>query len=90
MQAIIYEQDVDQLDKLLDLYKTYYVGNARIKEITGNTPILAASHYQMILNRSTYIKLTEAQNKLPVDNVYQLTPFSRCPAVADITNKQIS
>ncbi|XP_075499717.1 uncharacterized protein LOC142538237 [Primulina tabacum] len=63
----MYEQDVDQLDKLLELYKTYYVGNAKIKEITGKTPILGTSKHQMILSRSTYIRSAEEHKRLPID-----------------------
>ncbi|XP_073024786.1 replication protein A 70 kDa DNA-binding subunit B-like [Primulina eburnea] len=77
-------------NKLLALYKTYYVGNAKIKEISGNTPILAASKYQMILNRSAYIKLTAEEDQLPVAPAYQLTPFAQCHEIADVTNKQIN
>ncbi|XP_073021305.1 uncharacterized protein [Primulina eburnea] len=84
MQSIIYEQDVDQLNKLLELYKTYYVGNAKIKEITGKTPILGTSKHQMILSRSTYIRSAEEHKQLPIDHVYQLTPFARFPEMADI------
>lgn len=90
MQGIIYDSDVDQLDKLLELYKTYYIGNAKVKEIMGTTPLLAASKHQMILSRSTYIKLVSQHYQLPTDNIYQLTPFSYFPQAADITNKQIS
>ncbi|XP_073015106.1 uncharacterized protein [Primulina eburnea] len=90
MQCIIYENDVDQFDKLLTLYKTYYVGNAKIKEISGNTPILAASKYQMILNRSAYIKLAAEEDQLPVAPAYQLTSFAQCQELADVTNKQIN
>lgn len=73
MQSIVYEQDVEQLDKLLELYKTYYVGNAKIKEITGNTPVLASSKYQMVLSRSTYINLAEQQEQLLIDHAYHYT-----------------
>ncbi|XP_073301705.1 replication protein A 70 kDa DNA-binding subunit D-like [Primulina huaijiensis] len=90
MQCIIYENDVDQFDKLLTSYKTYYVGNAKIKEISGNTPILAASKYQMILNRSAYIKLTAEEDQLPVAPAYHLTPFAQCHELADVANKQIN
>lgn len=90
MQSIVYEQDVDQLDKLLELYKTYYVGNAKIKEKTGNTPVLASSKYQMLLSRSTYIKLAEQQDQLLIDHAYHFTRFAQCAKVADVSNKQIS
>ncbi|XP_073314705.1 uncharacterized protein [Primulina huaijiensis] len=90
MQSIIYEQDVDQLNKLVELYKTYYVGNAKIKEISGNTPIMAASKHQMILSRSTYIKLADVKEQLPVDHAYELTSFGQFPQIADMPNKQIS
>ncbi|XP_073271918.1 uncharacterized protein [Primulina huaijiensis] len=90
MQSIIYEQDVDQLNKLVELYKTYYVGNAKIKEISGNTPIMAASKHQMILSRSTYIKLADVKEQLPVDHAYELTSFGQFPQIADMHNKQIS
>lgn len=90
MQVIIYDQDVEQLDRLLQLYKTYYVRNAKIKEITGNTPILASSKYQMLLSRSTYIKLANQEEQLPIEHAYQLTTFAQCPELADVPNKQIS
>ncbi|XP_073305873.1 uncharacterized protein [Primulina huaijiensis] len=90
MQSIIYEQDVDQLDKLLELYKTYHVGNAKIREITGNTPILGTSKHQMILSRSTYIKRTEEHERIPIDHIYQFTPFSELPEIADVPTKQIN
>lgn len=90
MQSIVYEQDVDQLDKLLELYKTYYVGNAKLKEIIGNTPVLASSKYQMLLSRSTYIKAADQKDQLLIDHVYQLTRFTQCPELADVPNKQIS
>ncbi|XP_073039413.1 uncharacterized protein [Primulina eburnea] len=48
MQGIIYDQDVEQLNKLLQLYKTYYVGNAKIKKITSNTPVFSYVKYQML------------------------------------------
>ncbi|CAI9117648.1 OLC1v1019086C1 [Oldenlandia corymbosa var. corymbosa] len=35
--------------------------------------------YQMILNRSAYIRATEKEEELPLDNVYQLTPFAQFP-----------
>ncbi|XP_073311155.1 replication protein A 70 kDa DNA-binding subunit B-like [Primulina huaijiensis] len=90
MQSIIYDQDVDQLDKLLDLYKTYYVGNAKIREITGNTPILATSKHQMILSRSTYIRRTEEHERIPIEHIYQLTSFVQLPELADVPTRQIN
>ncbi|CAI9094776.1 OLC1v1030570C1 [Oldenlandia corymbosa var. corymbosa] len=35
--------------------------------------------YQMILNRSAYIRATEKEEELPLDNVYRLTPFAQFP-----------
>lgn len=90
MQSIIYEQDVHELDGLIELYKTYYIGNAKIKEITGNTPILASLNHQMILSRSTYIKPVHEKHQLSIDDAYQMTPFAKCPEIADMINKQIS
>ncbi|XP_073159353.1 replication protein A 70 kDa DNA-binding subunit B-like isoform X1 [Henckelia pumila] len=90
MQSIIYGQDLEQLDKLLDLYKTYFMGNAKIRQIAANTPILAASEYQMVLNRSTYIKLCSQQEQLPITNIYQLTRFAQCSEFADVASKQIN
>ncbi|XP_075514204.1 replication protein A 70 kDa DNA-binding subunit B-like isoform X2 [Primulina tabacum] len=90
MQGIIYDQDVEQLDKLLQLYKTYYIGNAKIKEITSNAPIFASAKYQMLLNRSTNIRLASEEEQLPINHAYQLTPFAQCPAFADVSTKQIN
>ncbi|XP_075515340.1 ATP-dependent DNA helicase PIF1-like [Primulina tabacum] len=90
MQGIIYDQDVEQLDKLLQLYKTYYIGNAKVKEITSNAPFFASAKYQMLLGRSTYIRLADEEEQLPTDNAYQLTTFAQCPELADVSNKQIS
>ncbi|XP_073119768.1 replication protein A 70 kDa DNA-binding subunit B-like [Henckelia pumila] len=89
-ESIIYGQDLEQLDKLLDLYKTYFMGNAKIRQIAANTPILAASEYQMVLNRSTYIKLCSQQEQLPITNIYQLTRFAQCSEFADVASKQIN
>ncbi|XP_073029282.1 uncharacterized protein [Primulina eburnea] len=90
MQGIIYDQDVEQLDKLLQLYKTYYIGNAKVKEITSNAPVFASAKYQMLLGRSTYIKLTDEEEQLPTGHAYELTTFAQCPELADVSSKQIS
>ncbi|XP_073272455.1 replication protein A 70 kDa DNA-binding subunit B-like [Primulina huaijiensis] len=90
MHDIIYDQDVEQLDILLQLYKTYYIENAKIKEITSNTPIFASAKYQMLLSKSTYIKLANEEEQLPIDHAYQLTSFVQCPELADVSTKQIN
>ncbi|XP_075493786.1 uncharacterized protein LOC142531517 [Primulina tabacum] len=90
MQGIIYDQDVEQLDKLLQLYKTYYVRNAKVKEITRNTSVFASAKYQMLLSRSTYVRLANEEEQLPTDHAYQLTTFAQCPELADVSSKQIS
>ncbi|XP_075504597.1 uncharacterized protein LOC142542034 [Primulina tabacum] len=87
MQGIIYDQDVEQLDKLLQLYKTYYIGNAKIKEITSNASIFVSAKYQMLLNRNTYIRLASEEEQLPINHAYQLAPFAQCPALADVSTK---
>ncbi|XP_073317222.1 uncharacterized protein [Primulina huaijiensis] len=90
MQGIIYDQDVEQLDRLLQLYKTYYIGNAKIKEITSNAPVFASAKYQMFLSRSTYIRLANEEEQLPTYHAYELTTFAQCPELADVSSKQIS
>ncbi|KAL8552208.1 hypothetical protein ACS0TY_001051 [Phlomoides rotata] len=90
MQCIIYEQDVDRLDGVLHLYGTYFIGNGKIKEISANTPTMGDSKYQIILSRSAYIKATSKHEELPLDYVYQLTPFFDCPQFADFTNRHIN
>ncbi|XP_075503734.1 replication factor A protein 1-like [Primulina tabacum] len=90
MQGIIYDQDVEQLDKLLQLYKTYYIENTKIKEITSNAPVFAAAKHQMLLSRSTYIRLANEEEQLPIDHAYRLTSFAQCPELADVPTKQIN
>ncbi|KAL8472075.1 hypothetical protein ACS0TY_029338 [Phlomoides rotata] len=90
MQCIIYEQDVDRLNGVLHLYGTYFIGNGIIKEMSASTPTMGDSKYQIILSRSAYIKPTSKHEELPLDHVYQLTPFADCPQFEDFTNRHIS
>ncbi|KAL8499220.1 hypothetical protein ACS0TY_022266 [Phlomoides rotata] len=90
MQCIIYEQDVDRLNSVLHLYGTYVIGNGKIKEMSASTPTMGDSKYQIILSRSSYIKATSKHEELPLDHVYQLTPFVDCPQFVDFTNRHIN
>ncbi|KAL8501801.1 hypothetical protein ACS0TY_021061 [Phlomoides rotata] len=90
MQCIIYEQDVDRLNSVLHLYGTYVIGNGKIKEMSASTPTMGDSKYQIILSRSAYIKATSKHEELPLDHVYQLTPFVDCPQFVDFTNRHIN
>ncbi|KAL8552213.1 hypothetical protein ACS0TY_001057 [Phlomoides rotata] len=90
IQGVIYDADIDQLNKIVQLYKTYYIGNGRIKELTTSTSNMAKSKYQIILNRSSYIKRTSEREELPLDHIYELTSFAECPQLADVANTRIN
>ncbi|KAL8473749.1 hypothetical protein ACS0TY_030556 [Phlomoides rotata] len=90
MPCIMYNQDIDQLDKVLQLYKTYFVGNGKIQEIPPNAPTLPNSKYQIVQNRSVYIKAVTKNEELSLEHIYQLTPFAEFPQIADSADKQIS
>ncbi|CAI9090108.1 OLC1v1024799C1 [Oldenlandia corymbosa var. corymbosa] len=79
IKCIVFHPDAPDLDEVLKLYKTYYIGNGKIIPLNRNFPIMVDYKYQMIFNRSANIKATEKEEELPLDNVYQLTPFAQFP-----------
>lgn len=75
IQGIIYAKDLDVLDPLLQLHSTFYIGSARISSIDNNF-YLGTSQFQLVLTKSTFIRLVPPQFALTYEQYYRLTPFS--------------
>ncbi|XP_071917333.1 replication protein A 70 kDa DNA-binding subunit B-like [Coffea arabica] len=76
IQATIFERDIQDIEPILQLYSTYYIGNAWITKIS--IPFyLASSPYQMTISKRTFIQAVSAQDALPSDYCYELTSFTQ-------------
>ncbi|XP_071902855.1 replication protein A 70 kDa DNA-binding subunit D-like [Coffea arabica] len=79
IQGIVYLNDVQVLDKLLQLYSTYYIGSATVRRLTNNRVVLGTVAFELVITQYSFIQLVDLVDpslRLPIDNIYNFTSFA--------------
>ncbi|KAL3527842.1 hypothetical protein ACH5RR_012498 [Cinchona calisaya] len=64
IQAVTYTKDVAAIDRILEAYCLYYIGNASVSKITQQKFQFATSSLQLTLTGRTFIRQIEGPKKL--------------------------
>ncbi|XP_071925323.1 replication protein A 70 kDa DNA-binding subunit B-like isoform X2 [Coffea arabica] len=89
IQASVYDRDIEDLDPILQLHCTYYIGNAWITKIASPF-FMASSPYQLTISKRTFIHAVPPDNALPYEHCYQFTPFHELHSFIGDDNTRIS
>ncbi|XP_071903721.1 replication protein A 70 kDa DNA-binding subunit D-like isoform X1 [Coffea arabica] len=76
IQGIVYLNDVQVLDEVLQLYSTYYIGSATVRRLTNNRVVLGMVAFELVITQYSFIQLVDPSLRLPIDNIYNFTPFA--------------
>ncbi|XP_071902854.1 replication protein A 70 kDa DNA-binding subunit B-like isoform X2 [Coffea arabica] len=89
IQASVYDHDIEDLDPILQLHSTYYIGNAWITKIASPF-FMALSAYQLAISKRTFIHAVTPDNALSCEHCYQFTPFHELHSFIGDDNTRIS
>ncbi|CAI9105086.1 OLC1v1003937C1 [Oldenlandia corymbosa var. corymbosa] len=90
MQAVIYTKDLNFLEQKLQLYETYYIGNAFITKIEDPKYQYGSVPFQMTLTRKSFIEKVERTKSYHLDECLPITPFWEIDVDPDKENENLS
>ncbi|CAI9117947.1 OLC1v1019439C1 [Oldenlandia corymbosa var. corymbosa] len=90
MQAVIYTKDLNFLEQKLQLYETYYIGNAFITKIEDPKYQYGSVPFQMTLTRKSFLEKVERTKSYHLDECLPITPFWEIDVDPDKENENLS
>ncbi|XP_042956417.1 replication protein A 70 kDa DNA-binding subunit B-like [Carya illinoinensis] len=88
LQAVIFGKDIDLRDDTLQVFQSYYIGNAYVKAIDPRHKI-ESHEYQWIINSRTIIENVEDDEPVLKAPEYNIIPFNELDAYKD-TDSEIA
>ncbi|XP_042942719.1 uncharacterized protein LOC122276890 [Carya illinoinensis] len=82
LQAVIFGKDIDLRDDTLQVFQSYYIGNAYVKAIDPR-PKIELHEYQWIINSRTIIENVEDNEPVLKAPEYNIIPFNELDAYKD-------
>ncbi|XP_042962656.1 replication protein A 70 kDa DNA-binding subunit B-like [Carya illinoinensis] len=82
LQAVIFGKDIDLRDDTLQVFQSYYIGNAYVKAIDPRHKI-ESHEYQWIINSRTIIENIEDDEPVLKAPEYNIIPFNELDAYKD-------